>query len=302
MEGKTDPDARIAAFATAHHGVAARAELQALDLGVKAIEHRLDVGRLQRLYRGVYAVGHRAQTREGRWRAAVLACGKRAVLSHRDAAAHWGLIPPQGRRIHVTTPSRSGRDPDPRRIRLHRVGTLRAWERTMSDNIAITTVARTLLDLSPMLRRRAMEDVIAQSVRLDLFDLVAVGRCLAAHPRQHGAPALRRLLDDLAGADVADLRSVLEVRFLQLCDDHDLPVPLANTTIAGFMVDFHWPGTRLVVETDGFTYHSTPTTFEADRARDQALTLAGYTVVRFTYRQLTDEPERCAHRVRRLLG
>ncbi|HEV7754107.1 MAG TPA: DUF559 domain-containing protein [Baekduia sp.] len=100
----------------------------------------------------------------------------------------------------------------------------------------------------------------------------------------------------------ADLRSTLEVRFLQLCDDHGLPAPQANVTLAGFLVDFHWPGTELVVETDGFTYHSTRSAFEADRARDQTLTLAGYTVVRFTYNQITKEPERCAHHLRRLLG
>jgi hypothetical protein len=302
MDGLDDTDARIAEFATDHHGVVHRSELRDLGVSDDAIEHRLDVGRLQRLYRGVYAVGHRAQTREGRWRAAVLACGAPAVLSHGDAAAHWGLMPVRGRLIHVTKPSASGRDPDSRRIRLHRVATLRAWERTINDRIPTTTVARTLLDLAPLLRPRAMEDVIAQSARLGLFDLVAARRCLDEHPRQHGAPALRRLLDDLHGVGAADLRSTLEVRFLQLCDDHELPAPQANVTLAGFMVDFHWPGTNLVVETDGFLYHSTPSAFEADRARDQTLTLAGYTVVRFTYHQITRESTVCAERLRRLLA
>jgi very-short-patch-repair endonuclease len=147
-----------------------------------------------------------------------------------------------------------------------------------------------------------MEDVIAQANRLGLFDLVAARRCLDEHPRQHGAPALRRLLGDLRGEGAADLRSTLEVRFLQLCDDHHLPAPRANVSLAGFLVDFHWPGTKLVVETDGFTYHSTPSAFEADRQRDQHLTLAGYTVVRFTYNQITREPEVSAARLRRLLA
>jgi hypothetical protein len=302
MDGLDDMDARIAAFATDHHGVVSRAELRNLGLSDDAIEHRLDVGRLQRLYRGVYAVGHRSQTREGRWRAAVLASGERAVLSHGDAGAHWGLMASRGRLIHVSRPSTSRRDPDPKRVRLHRVGTLRAWETTLIDGIPTTTVARTLLDLAPLLRPRAMEDVIAHSTRLGLFDLVAARRCLDEHWRQHGAPALRRLLNDLHGEGPADLRSTLEVRFLQLCDDHQLPVPHTNVTLAGFLVDFHWPGTKLVVETDGFTYHSTPSAFEADRARDQTLTLAGYTVVRFTYNQITRESAVCAERLRRLLA
>ncbi|HEY4098156.1 MAG TPA: DUF559 domain-containing protein [Baekduia sp.] len=302
MDGLDDTDAGIAAFATAHHGVVGRAELRGLGVSDDAIEHRLAVGRLQRLYRGVYAVGHRALTREGRWRAAVLACGPRAVLSHGDAAAHWGLAPVRGSRIHVTRPSSAGRAPDPRRIRLHRTRTLQPWEATINDNIPTTTVARTLLDLAADLRPRALEDVIAQSNRLELFDLVAARRCLDEHPRQHGAPALRRLLDDLQTTELVDLRSPLEVRFLQLCDDHQLPPPQANTTLAGFLVDFHWPGTTLIVETDGFAYHATPTAFESDRARDQALTLAGYTVVRFTYNQVTREPAECAARLHRLLA
>ena len=302
MGAQNDTDHQIEALATQQAGVVLRSQLLAIGLGKKAIAYRVRSRRLVVEYNGVYAVGHRALTREGRWLAAVGACGAGAALSHGDAAAHWGLIPSQGRLINVTKPSSSGRDPDPRRIRLHRVATLRPWERTINDRIPTTTVARTLLDLAPLLRPRAMEDVIAQSTRLGLFDLVAARRCLDEHPRQHGAPALRRLLDDLHGEGPADLRSTLEVRFLQLCDDHGLPVPQANVSLAGFLVDFHWPGTKLVVETDGFAYHSTPSAFEADRRRDQQLTLAGYTVVRFTYKQITKEPERCAHHLHRLLA
>jgi hypothetical protein len=211
------------------------------------------------------------------------------------------LGPWRGRLIHVTKPSSSGRDPDPTRIRLHRVATLRAWERTLTEEIPTTTVARTLLDLSPHLRPRAMEDAIAHANRLGLFDLLAVRRCLEEHPRQHGAPALRRLLDALAGTSAADLRSMLEVLLLQLSDDHQIPEPIANAQVQGFTVDFYWPTKRLVIEADSYTYHSMPSTFETDRERDQQLTLAGYTVVRFTYKQVTRQPKAVVDRVRRLL-
>ncbi|HWI73295.1 MAG TPA: type IV toxin-antitoxin system AbiEi family antitoxin domain-containing protein, partial [Baekduia sp.] len=149
MRGLDDTDHRIAAFAADNYGVVAYAELRALGLGDDAIQHRLAVGRLQRLYKGVYAAGHRVLRREGYWLAAVRACGETAVLSHWDAATLWDLLPSRGRRIHVTRPSTSGRAPDPRRIHLHRVGTLRAWEITLTDGIPATTPARTLLDLSP---------------------------------------------------------------------------------------------------------------------------------------------------------
>jgi hypothetical protein len=295
-------DHRIAAFAADHHAVASHAELRELGLGARAIEYRLAIGRLHRKYKAVYAIGHPLLTREGRWRAAVLACGAQAVLSHGDAAAHWGLMPAHGRLIHVTKPSTAGRDPDRTQIKLHRVGTLRAWEFTLSEEIPTTTVARTLLDLSPHRRPRAMEDAIAQANRLGVFDLLAVRRCLDEHPRQHGAPALRRLLDALAGTDAADLRSMLEVLLLQLSDDYQLPAPVANAQVEGCTVDFCWPTKRLIIEADSYTYHSMPSAFERDRERDQLLTLAGYTVVRFTYNQITRQRRAVADRVRRLLS
>ena len=127
-------------------------------------------------------------------------------------------------------PLRSGRGPDRTRIKLHRVGTLRAWECAVTEEMPTTTVARTLLDLAPQLRPRRMEETIAHANRLDLFDLLAVRRCLGEHPRQHGAPALRRLLDALEGVGTADVRSILEVLVLQLCDDYGLPEPIANAT------------------------------------------------------------------------
>jgi very-short-patch-repair endonuclease len=297
-----DTDHVIAALAARQRGVATRRQLLGAGLSSKEIASRGRAKRLLRLYPGVYAVGHAALRREGHWLAAVWASGAKAVLSHADAAAHWGLMPSRGRLIHVTTPSRSGRDPDSTQIRLHRVGTLRPWERALNEGIPTTSVARTLLDLSPTLRPRAMEDVIAHADRLGLFDLLAARRCLSEHPRQHGAPALRRLLDTLEGIGAADLRSMLEVLLLQLADDHDLPRPTANARVAGFLVDFYWPPQKLIVEADSYTYHSMPSAFERDRERDQQLTLAGYTVVRFTYNQVTRQPEAVAHRVRRLLA
>lgn len=301
MQSLRDPDRQIAALATQQHGPVTRGQLQRLGLTPQHIAHRIAIGRLIRIHRSVYAVGHPSLTREGRWMAAVLACGKRAVLSHGDAASLWDLAPSRGAVIHVMTPSRSGRVPDRRRVRLHRVGTLIDEETTVFDGIPVTTAARTLLDLAPSHRPRALEDVIERMDRLALFDLVAVRRCLDAHPRQSGAPKLKMVLDRLAGAPAAETRSPLEVAFLQLCDDHNLPTPLTNTVVAGFLVDFFWPDARLVVETDGFAFHRTRTAFDADRERDQQLTLHGYRVVRFTYNQVTRQRRETARRLRALL-
>jgi hypothetical protein len=301
MQSSRDPDRRIGALAAEQYGVVARRQLSELGLTPQHIAYRIEIGRLIRISRGVYAVGHPRLTREGRWMGAVLTCGPRAVLSHADAAAHWELLPARGVRIDVTTPLRSGRQPDRRRIRLHRSGTLAGDEVTVRDAIPVTTPARTLLDLASALRTRALEDAIAQADRLERFDLVAVRRVLDAHPRQHGAPALRQLLDRLAGSGPADMRSPLEVAMLQLCDDHGLPAPQANVVIRGFLVDFHWPGTDLIVETDSLRYHRMPTVFESDRDRDQVLMLAGYRVARFTDNQITRQRAKSATRLRDLL-
>jgi hypothetical protein len=301
MQSSRDPDRQIAALATRQHGPVTRGQLQALGLTPQHIAHRIAIGRLIRIHRSVYAVGHPSLTREGRWMAAVLACGERAVLSHGDAAALWDLTPARGVVIHVMTPSRSGRAPDRRRVRLHRVGTLTDDERTVLAQIPVTTPARTLLDLAPSLRPRTLEEVIERMDRLALFDLVAVRRVLDTHPRQPGAPKLRMVLERLASAPAADTRSPLEVALLQLCDDYNLPTPLTNTLVAGHLVDFHWPGTDLIVETDGFAFHRTRHAFDADRERDQALALEGYRVIRFTYNQVTRRRRDTARRLRTLL-
>jgi Protein of unknown function (DUF559) len=302
MAAHSDPDHAIPEIADAQYGVISYAQLRAAGLQRQAIAHRVKHQRLLRLYPSVFALGHARLSREGRWMAAALACGERAVLSHGDAAALWDLLPARGSVIHVMTSSRSGRVPDRRRVRLHRVGTLTDDERTVRDGIPVTAPARTLLDLAPSLRPRALEDVIERMDRLALFDLLAVRRVLETHPRQSGAPKLRIVLERLADAPIADTRSPLEVALLQLCDDYNLPTPITNTVVAGHLVDFHWPGTDLVVETDGYAFHRTRTAFDADRERDQALALAGYRVVRFTYDQVTRRREDTARRLRRLIA
>jgi very-short-patch-repair endonuclease len=300
MTRHSDPDGAVAEMAARRHGVVTYQQLRGLGLKPHAIAYRVERHRLIELYPCVYAVGHAQLRMEGKWLAAVYAGGPDAVLSHGDAAAAWGLAPVTGAWIDVTTSARSGRVPR-RPVRLHRVGTLLREERTVHDEIPITTVPRTLLDLAPLMGERRLEDLVAQSARLDLFDLAAMRGVLAAHPRQRGRRRLSVLLDRLGGAGAADLRSPAETAMLQLCDDHGLPSPRSNVTLAGFVVDFHWPGTDLVVETDGFTYHNMPAVFESDRDRDQVLMLAGWRVVRFSFRQLTREPERCAQRLRGLL-
>lgn len=262
---------------------------------------RVRARRLAPVYPGVYAVGHTALTRQGRWLAAVLACGPAAALSHGDAAALWGIARSRGSRIDVSTPRRSGRTP-PWPIRLHRVGTLLPGEVTSEEGIHVTTVARTILDQAATVRGRQMEDMIAQADGLGLFDLVALETTMAAHPKANGISALAALLDRLRGHGPADVRSPGEIALLQLCDDFGIAAPATNVQIHGFTVDAHWPGTCLIVEVDGYRFHRMPTVFESDRDRDQILALAGYAVARFTKRQLEHRRSQSATRLRGLIA
>jgi very-short-patch-repair endonuclease len=280
------------------HAVVADRELAALGFDRYAVRRRLSVGRLHRLYPGVYAVGHTVLSVAGRYRAAVLACGRGAVLSHRSAAAHWGLMPAAaGRCVDVTVPfssgvrSRAG-------IRVHR--SRKPVEATTRDAIPVTTPARTLADVAEALSRRALEKAVEQAHALRLLDAREVAAVARAHRGRAGPARLARLLRE---HDVEQTtRSPLEDAFLELCDAHDIERPVVNARVEGLEVDFHWPRARLIVEADGRRHHRTAAAFERDRARDALLTAAGWRVVRFTDRQVRAAPGAVAGLLRRLLG
>ena len=283
-------DAIIAELAARQHGVVERLQLLAAGVTVAQIEGRIRRGLLIRLYRGVYAVGHAVLQPAGHRLAAVLACGGRAVLSHRAATSHWALRAFAATAIDVTSPGGSGRVRAG--LRVHR-SRLEEWERTVHDAVPITTPARTLLDVAEVLPRRALERVVAEAEHQRLFDLAAIERVLDAHPHRHGAGRLASLLAD-AGVGDELTRSELDERVLEICDRHGFPRPLVNARVAGLEVDFYWPSARLVVEADSRRYHLTAAAFERDRERDAHLMLRGVRVLRLTSRRIAREPDAIA--------
>ena len=277
-------------------------QLRAAGLTRSGVDVRVKGGRLHRVHRGGYAVGHARLTRRGRMWAAILACGgpEAAAISHRSAAALHDILTDNSAVVNVTTRRKSA----PRRgLRAHRSDTLR-WDRDVvaKDGLPLTTVPRTLLDLATALTPYRLERACHRAEVLRLLDMAAVGELLAALPRHRGKARLARALATLEIADPIVTRSELEERFLALVAGAGLPPPLVNATIAGFEVDFVWPEWRLIAETDGQAAHLTATAFETDRRRDAALQIAGYRVVRFTWRQVVDEPERIVATLRALLS
>ena len=299
MRGERHPprrrpgDREIAALATRQHGVVARRQLVAAAFGPSAIDSRIARGYLLPVHRGVYAVGHRSLGSRGRWLAAVLACGEGALLSHGSAAALWGIHLAAGSNVDVT---KSGHRCRPRRgIALHRARRLEPSDCTTREGVPVTAISRTLLDLASVLRPRALERAIEAAERQRLFDL----RALTALLDRSGGKAGVRLLRDLLaeGRDPPDVRSELERRFVGLCRKWRLPSPAVNVVVEGFEVDALWQEARVIVELDGFEYHRSRNAFERDRHRDACLQLAGYRVVRITWRRL----ERESHATGRLL-
>jgi very-short-patch-repair endonuclease len=268
------PDWRLAEIAGRQHGVITTAQLTRLAFDSRAVTRRLDSGRLHRIHRGVYAVGHSCLSQEGRWMAAVLACGRRGILSHRAAAALWRLLPPTSGAIDVMVLGAGGRRPRPG-IRRHRTSSLPENEITRRRGIPVTTPGRTITDL-----RRTVP-----------------GNLLRAAIRQAAVEGL----DISEVTEVGPTRSELEERFLRICQRHRLPAPEVNVAIGSLTVDFLWRDRGLVVETDGYRFHRGRQAFEDDRARDVALRLRGLDVVRFSYRQVSEEPRRVAAALRALL-
>ncbi|HEX7298089.1 MAG TPA: DUF559 domain-containing protein [Solirubrobacteraceae bacterium] len=288
--------AAVAGLAERQWGVVSRAQLCGLGVSRGAIDHWLAVGRLHLLHRGVYAVGHLRVGREAHWLAAVLACGSGAVLSHRSAAAHWGLLNSAAVLIDVTAPR--ARHPRPG-IRLHRSRSLDARDATNHEGIPITTIPRTLLDLAATVPPHHLERALAQAERLRLYDHRSIVEAIARSNGRRGRAALARA----TAREPAFTRSGLEAWFLDIVRDAALPEPLANAVLSApdhprLEVDFYWPAHRLVVELDGYETHRTRAAFERDRARDAALQAAGERVMRFTYRT---DPATIRRRLRRLL-
>jgi very-short-patch-repair endonuclease len=278
---KGNTDRRIAEVAARQHGVVTTGQLLSAGIYSSGISNRRAAGRLHRIHRGVYAVGHPNIGNEGRWMAAVLACGDGAVLSHCTAALLWRMLPvtPGAERrdypIDVTLQGGNGRKSRPG-IRIHRSTTLSLTDCTRRRGIPVTTPARTLEDLRRVLPDKQFAKALREAEYLGLA------------------------IDSAFKTDRT--RTELEARFMALVRRHRLQWPEVNVRVDRFEVDFLWRPRRLIVEVDGWESHRTRSAFEEDRARDARLQGLGYQVLRFTWRQIENDPREVARTIRALLA
>jgi very-short-patch-repair endonuclease len=275
-------------LAERQHGLVARRQLLARGMGRGAIEDRIARGRLRPVQRGVYAVGHARTDQKARWMSVVLAAGPGAVLSHRSAAALWGLLPPFALEPEVTRPIRTRSRPG---LKIHQAP-LEHDEVSVVDGIPVTSLSRTLLDLAARVSRQHLEQAFNEVEVRRLTDRLSVLDLLKRRPRRQGARALRSILmTDARSRGVT--RKELEARFGALLAQTDLPQPRRNVHVAVsgrfFEVDCLWADERLIVELDGRAAHGTKRAFERDRERDRLLVAEGWRVVRVTWRQLMED-------------
>jgi hypothetical protein len=295
------PDREIARLARRQHGVVSRRQLIALGIERRVVDRRIERGSLLAIHRGVYAVGQAGLTMEGRWLAAVLACGANAVLSHRSAAQLWGMLPRSRSVPEATRPTAARRRSQ---LTVHR-GSLPGDEVDVVDGIPTTSATRTLLDLAPMLSRGRLETAFNEIEVRRLTSRRSLPELLERYPRRQGSAALRLLLSERsAGAGVT--RNEFEERFAVLLDSVGLPRPHLNADLAVrgrfYEVDCLWRSQKVVVELDGHAVHGTRRAFETDRERDRILLAEGWRPLRVTWWQLRDEPEAIVRDLRGLLA
>jgi hypothetical protein len=281
----------LAELAGRQHGVLSRKQILGFGLGTRTIRRRVEAGRLHPVHREVYALGRSTLDQRGEWMAAVLACGDGALLSHRSAAALWGLI--RWRTPEVLALQGRKRPG----IAVHECGVHRE-EQTVIDGIPVTTVARTLLDVAEVADEHLLVRSFEEADRLDLLEMSALEEVYARGRGRHGLKSLRRLMDD---ARPPHTNSPLEDRVVGLCRRFGLPTPQTNVNVLGREVDVFWPEQKLMVEADSYEFHRHRAAFERDRARDAAMQAVGYVVIRLTHRRLTSEPAKVAAQLRHLL-
>jgi very-short-patch-repair endonuclease len=266
--------------------VISHAQLRNFGMSSSGISRAAESGFLHRIFHGVYALGHAGISDEGRLKAATLACGPDAVVSHCSAAALLGLLDKGPVVIDVIAPPERGRKIDG--IRFHRVRPPRLEETGTVDGIPCTSPARTLVDLAGTVGTWTLRSCFERAAQRQILDIGAIERAL--DPERRGAKALRALIKEWRrAAPVARkkrLKSPLEAKVLPLVLNRGLPTPLTNAPVqlakSRIEVDFLWPGHHFVVEADSRDFHATDVAFERDRWRDRELLAAGYSTLRVT--------------------
>lgn len=293
-------DRALARFAGGQHGVVSIRQLeQRLAFSHQAVERAVAAGRLHRIYRGVYAVGHTELSSLGECLAAVLAVGPGALLSYYSAGWLWGLRRGSPLPFEVTS-FVPRHHPAPKGLVRHRARNLIDEDRAIIDGIPVTSVARTLLDLAWKLRPPQLRRVLQRAEELRLLELDATHAVLE---RNQGHPGAKRLRGALAIYEPPIYaRSDFERRFVEYLVESGVPRPATGWNELGYELDVYWPERRFGVELDAYETHGTRDAFERDHERDLDFAIAEIETIRVSERQFRREPDEIVAKVASLLS
>lgn len=290
--------------------VASRAELITRGFRPTRIRSWLRRGRLVQVIRGVYSYGRDIETPEGAWLAAVAAAGPKSVLAGRTACEIWGLVARKSgipRLIEVIRPygeqtTLQGLSPAMRNTQI-RVASraLTRSEVRRKAGFVVTSPARSLVDFAVRATATELRFAFLEACRLGLFNRHDVDYCFKRIAGRRGATRLRPLLS-LWVPELGRIRSVLEGLFLLAWVEAGHAVPRVNEKVHGYEVDFYWPAQGVVLELDGAAYHSDPVSRSLDAKKVRDLEARGLRVVRVSYREMKDHPERVIARIEAILA
>ena len=287
-----DAKVRVVELAERQWGVVKRSQLEQIGLTGGGISRWIGEGRLHRIHPGVFAVGHGCLSQEAWMAAGLLYAGPGAALWGVTPGSWLGLLQAQPRRVHVCIPGRR------RSLRDVCVHESKRFERIWHKRLPVSPPAQTLLDIAGVVRFTQLRRALAEAEYLRLVTLEEVAAVLGRGRR--GSATLRAALE-CHRPQLAHTRSLMEEKFALLCERYSLTPPAVNVWIAGWLVDAVWFEHKVVVELDGRAAHSLSRAIEADHRRDLDLRAAGYTVLRYTWRQVTQEADLVAADVRRAL-
>ena len=289
-------------LAAKQHGLLSRSQAIAAGVSNDQIQRRVASGQWQRVHPRVYRVHGAPRTWFSDLQAAALWADKPGALSHGAAASLWGFsrfedAPPE---LTITTHRKQSTN-----VKLHVVNTLPSSDVVMLRGLRVTSRHRTLLDLAGTCDPLTARACFDEAMRRRWTTTEQLSRLVERSPHTRGVELIRSLVHEYEGGN-GPTESELELGVYELVDSEGLPRPVKQRPVmAGGRLrrlDFFFPGTPIVLEADGFAWHATLDAFERERSRHNALTMRGFVVIRWTWRAINDEPEKCAAQLRALLS
>ena len=251
----------------------------------EAIRHRARTGRLHLVFFGVYSFGCGELPPLAREQAALLACGRGAFLSGPSAAFFWGMRKTAPAPVEVTVVARCCAPRDG--INVHRIKAIDRRELQHRDGLWVSSPSRAVLEVAAVAPEELLE-VIDEGLARRVLNRRELERVLARHRGCRGAARLAAVVGDEDAMTLT--RSKREKAFLKLIRQSGLPIPETNVKLGPWEPDFLWRRERLVVEIDGYNFHTGPAVFRRDREKDLAFREAGLGVLRFAGDHVLHQP------------